>query len=212
VNFTLVLIAAAAFLTSLALTPLVRRWCLRNGRVYRPRQDRWHTRSTASLGGVAMFAAFTLAALAYTAAASAWDQVPWGLLAGVGLMFALGLVDDFRHLKPPTKLVIQFTAAAITISFGYVIDFFPWTLANVILTFSWLVGISNAINLLDNMDGLAGGIALIAASFLAYFFWLGGSQILLALTLALVGSIMGFLIYNFPPAKIFMGDSGSIFL
>jgi UDP-GlcNAc:undecaprenyl-phosphate/decaprenyl-phosphate GlcNAc-1-phosphate transferase len=159
-----------------------------------------------------MFAAFTLAALAYTAAASAWDQVPWGLLAGVGLMFALGLVDDFRHLKPPTKLVIQFTAAAITISFGYVIDFFPWTLANVILTFSWLVGISNAINLLDNMDGLAGGIALIAASFLAYFFWLGGSQILLALTLALVGSIMGFLIYNFPPAKIFMGDSGSMFL
>jgi UDP-GlcNAc:undecaprenyl-phosphate GlcNAc-1-phosphate transferase len=86
------------------------------------------------------------------------------------------------------------------------------SIANIILTFFWLVGITNAINLLDNMDGLASGVSLIAAGVLCYFFWRGGDDILLLLALALVGANLGFLVFNFPPAKIFMGDSGSLFL
>jgi UDP-GlcNAc:undecaprenyl-phosphate GlcNAc-1-phosphate transferase len=82
----------------------------------------------------------------------------------------------------------------------------------MVVTFIWLVGIANAINLLDNMDGLAGGISLIAAGFLSYFFWRSGNEILLTLSLAIAGSVLGFLVFNFPPAKIFMGDSGSMFL
>jgi UDP-GlcNAc:undecaprenyl-phosphate GlcNAc-1-phosphate transferase len=127
-------------------------------------------------------------------------------------MFLLGLVDDLHPLSPPTKLVVQVFAASIVIFLGKPIAFFPWGFANVILTFFWLVGMTNAMNLLDNMDGLAGGISLIAAGFLSYFYWRGGSQTLLLASLCLAGSLLGFLIYNFPPARIFMGDSGSQFL
>lgn len=128
-------------------------------------------------------------------------------------MFALGLYDDFKHLSPPVKLVGQLLAATIVIFFGnYTINFFPWPIANIILTFFWLIGITNAINLLDNMDGLAGGVSLIAAGVLCYFFWRDQYHLLLILSFSLCGAILGFLIYNFPPAKIFMGDSGSLFL
>lgn len=139
-------------------------------------------------------------------------RLRWGLLAGSSLMLGIGLLDDLRPLSPPAKLVGQISAAALVVFLGGVIDFFPWGVANLLLTFIWLVGITNAINLLDNMDGLAGGTALIAAGFLAYFFWKGANQPMLLMAVALIGSLLGFLVYNFPPARIFMGDSGSQFL
>lgn len=159
-----------------------------------------------------MFVAFTAAVLAATAVRGDWTAVRWPLLAASLIMFLLGFVDDIVRLTPPTKLIVQFLAAALVIFFGRVIDFFPWGFANVIFTFFWLVGITNAINLLDNMDGLAGGVSLIAAGFLTYFFWRAGDTPQVLLCAALAGSILGFLIFNFPPAKIFMGDSGSMFL
>jgi UDP-GlcNAc:undecaprenyl-phosphate GlcNAc-1-phosphate transferase len=128
-------------------------------------------------------------------------------------MFSIGLYDDFKHINPPIKLVFQILAATLVIFFGNnTIDFFRWPIANIILTFFWLVGITNAINLLDNMDGLAGGVALITSIFLSVFFWKTGLSELLVVSLALAGSILGFLVFNFPPAKIFMGDSGSMVL
>jgi UDP-GlcNAc:undecaprenyl-phosphate GlcNAc-1-phosphate transferase len=162
-----------------------------------------------------MFAAFALALASAALFEPAWSSLSsrWSLLAGAGMMFALGLYDDFKRIKPPAKLAGQLTAATMVIFFGgYTIDFFPWPVANITLTLFWLVGITNAINLLDNMDGLAGGVALIAAGVLSYFFWSGGDADLLLLSLALAGGILGFLVFNFPPAKIFMGDSGSLFL
>jgi UDP-GlcNAc:undecaprenyl-phosphate/decaprenyl-phosphate GlcNAc-1-phosphate transferase len=202
----------AAFLLSLLLVPAVRRFSFSTGKVARPRKDRWHSQPTPTLGGMGIFTAFIAIVLASTAYTGSWGQVQWGLLAGSALMFCLGLFDDFRQLSPPAKLVGQFLAAAIVIYFGRTIDFFPWGFANIILTFFWLVGITNAINLLDNMDGLAGGVSMIAACFLAYFFWRSGNIPLTAIALALVGAILGFLVFNFPPARIFMGDSGSLFL
>lgn len=137
----------------------------------------------------------------------------WSILVGIGIMFFIGLYDDLKHISPPIKLIFQLIAATIVIFYGHnTIDFFRWPIANILLTFFWLVGITNAINLLDNMDGLAGGVALITSVFLSIFFWRSGYAELLVLSLSLMGSIMGFLVFNFPPAKIFMGDSGSMFL
>ena len=85
-------------------------------------------------------------------------------------------------------------------------------LPNIVLTFFWLVGITNAINLLDNMDGLAGGISLITALILSYFFWQAGNFSLFLFSMALAGALLAFLIFNYPPASIFMGDSGSLFI
>lgn len=201
-----------SFVLSLALVPAVRWLGFRLGKVYQPRSDRWHSRPTPTLGGIGIFLAFLISLLVSFGVEREWSGFNWSLLAGSALMFGLGLLDDLRRLAPPTKLVVQFLAAAIVIFFGRVIDFFPWDIANYILTFFWLVGITNAINLLDNMDGLAGGISLIATLFLGYFFLSGSNLSLLLIALSLGGSILGFLFFNFPPAKIFMGDAGSLFL
>ncbi len=203
----------ASLLLSLLAVPLVRKISFRTGKVSQPRDDRWHRKPTPTLGGVGMFIGFIGGILALLLAPY---QVQWSqlrsLLLAVTIMFGLGLVDDFKRLSPPSKLIVQILASAIVIFFGRVIHFFPWSFANILLTFFWLVGITNAINLLDNMDGLAGGVSLIASGFLAYFFWSSNNEGLLLLSLCLAGSILGFLIFNFPPAKIFMGDSGSMLL
>jgi UDP-GlcNAc:undecaprenyl-phosphate GlcNAc-1-phosphate transferase len=190
------------------------------GLVVQPRQDRWHRKPTPILGGVAILAAFLVGLIANLALNHAWGQMSWGLLAGSALMFGLGIYDDLHPMSPAAKLVGQILAATLAISLGYTSTFFSPRIANEILahlpnilfTFFWLVGITNAINLLDNMDGLAGGISLVTAGILAYFFWRAGSQGLLWVCLALAGATLGFLFYNFPPATIFMGDSGSLFL
>lgn len=201
-----------ALLLSVLLVPLVRRLSFRVGRVAQPRKDRWHSTPTPTLGGVGMFLAFLPTVLTVAVLSGQLAHLRWSLLVSAVLMFAWGLYDDFKRITPPAKLVGQILAASLVIFFGDWIHFFPWEIANIGLTFVWLVGITNAINLLDNMDGLAGGVALIAAAVLTYFLWRADSQALLIISLALVGSILGFLIFNFPPAKIFMGDSGSLFL
>jgi UDP-GlcNAc:undecaprenyl-phosphate GlcNAc-1-phosphate transferase len=203
---------ALSFGLSLLLVPFVRWLSFRLGKVSMPRGDRWHRTPTPTLGGIGMFAAFAISVLAISAWQNDWAALPWPLLGGSLLMFALGFLDDLRHLSPPAKLVMQILAASVVIFFGRPIAFFPWPILNIILTFLWLVGITNAINLLDNMDGLAGGIAFIAAGFLSYFFFGTGNSALLMLSLSLAGGILGFLVFNFPPARIFMGDSGSLFL
>ena len=198
-----------AFVASLLLVPVVRWISFRTGRIAYPRKDRWNPRPTPTLGGVGMFGAFALAV--------AWrgglqrETLP--VLAGALIMFLLGLYDDYRELSPPAKLVGQILAASVVVFFDYRIAFFKFELLNILLTFVWLVGITNALNLLDNMDGLAGGIAFIVALFLGFFFLSAGRQPeFVTLTLALAGAILGFLVFNFPPASIFMGDSGSLFL
>jgi len=196
-----------AFLVSLALVPVIRWGGRRAGLVARPQSDRWHQRPTPIFGGVAMFIGFAAGLLAAAPRAG----LPWGILAGAALMFAFGLYDDFRPLTPPVKLLGQFAAASVVVFSGYQTQFFEVVLFNTLITVTWLVGISNAINLIDNMDGLAGGIALITAGLLAFFFWPSQGPYL-ALSLALAGAAAGFLVYNFPPASIFMGDSGSLFL
>jgi UDP-GlcNAc:undecaprenyl-phosphate GlcNAc-1-phosphate transferase len=209
-----------AFLAALALIPVVRQLSIRYGYVAVPRADRWNTRPTATLGGIGIFLAFQISLVAGSALTGLWDQVPWGILAGALIIFVLGLFDDFRQITPPAKLVGQILAAAVVVAFGYTTKFFTPKIANsliaqlpnILLTFVWLVGITNAINLLDNMDGLAGGIAFIASAFLAFFFWRANDPGLMLVALTMAGSVLGFLVFNWPPASIFMGDSGSLSL
>ena len=180
-----------------------------------PRTGRWHRKPTPTLGGVGIFVAFIATIITSYLLIDARDLFldRWSIIAGIMIMFSIGLYDDLKHISPPTKLVFQILAATLVIFFGnYTINFFRWPIANILLTYFWLVGITNAFNLLDNIDGLAGGVALIASGFLSVFFYQTGYPDLLIISLALAGSISGFLIFNFPPARIFMGDSGSMLI
>ncbi len=214
------LLMMISLVSSLALIPIIRKISLKLGRISLPREDRWHKSPTPTLGGVGIFLSFVVALLVYGGSSEInyWQQVAF--LSGSILLFLVGVYDEFRPLSPIAKLIAQILAATLVISLGYTSTFFTPRIsnphlaqyANILLTYLWLVGITNAINLLDNMDGLAGGISLISAAVLGFFFWKEGNYPLLLVSLALVGSLIGFLIYNFPPAKIFMGDSGSLFL
>jgi UDP-GlcNAc:undecaprenyl-phosphate/decaprenyl-phosphate GlcNAc-1-phosphate transferase len=204
-----------SLLASMLSMPAMRWLSYKTGLLATPRDDRWHRKPTPILGGPGMLIALTISLLIAVITQPGLNLLlaRWSILLGTLIMFLVGLLDDARHLKPPVKLVVQLLAATIVIFFGHnTINFFRWPIANIMLTFFWLVGITNAINLLDNMDGLAGGVALIATGFLSVFFYRVGDMGLLILSLALAGSILGFLVFNFPPAKIFMGDSGSMFI
>jgi UDP-GlcNAc:undecaprenyl-phosphate GlcNAc-1-phosphate transferase len=206
-----------AFILSAALTPLVRRDALRRGWVAEPRGDRWHTRPTALMGGVAIFAAFSVAlATAPILDPSTSLHKYFPLLLCATLAFMLGLIDDIYHLSPQTKLVGQVIAAIVLVYFGFKIDWFTSSTLNSFVSIFWLVAVTNAFNLLDNMDGLAAGIALIACLFLALINAVGSGRGLLngqvLVIAAFMGALLGFLLYNFHPATIFMGDSGSLFV
>jgi UDP-GlcNAc:undecaprenyl-phosphate GlcNAc-1-phosphate transferase len=190
------------------LTYFVRASALRYGFVAVPRKDRWHKTPTALMGGLAMYASFLASFFIF--APSLWRAYPI-LIAGT-ILFITGIVDDLRQLKPYIKLVMQLVASSIAVFGGCSL---PWTsveVVNYFITILWLIGITNAVNLLDNMDGLAGGIALIASLFLAVNFLLNGQTAEAVLPLILAGAIAGFLRFNFNPASIFMGDCGSMFL
>ena len=131
------------------------------------------------------------------------------LWIGVTFLFILGLLDDFLHIKPQTKLIGQIIIASLIAFLGLRLHWFISLTLDTMVTIAWIVGITNAFNLLDNMDGLCAGIGLIAAGSLAVLYWRIHPQAAL-LALALSGTLIAFLIYNFNPASIFMGDCGSL--
>src|SRR5882724_10960956 len=199
---------AVSFVLCLGLTPVVRRLARRFGFVAKPKIDRWHKKPTAMMGGVGIWLAVVLAYVALVPHTSAG----WVVAGAASFLFLVGLIDDWLHIKPYQKLIGQVIGAAIVVNYGLVL---PWTRslpANMVITIFWLIGITNAINLLDNMDGLATGIAAIAACFLTYNFLTGGQMTEAVMTAVFATALMGFLIYNSNPASIFMGDSGSMFI
>jgi UDP-GlcNAc:undecaprenyl-phosphate GlcNAc-1-phosphate transferase len=207
-----------AFLFSASLTPLVRRMAIRLGHVAEPREDRWHAKPTALMGGVAIFGSFvlavSLAVILLPTAGVLKEFLP--LLLCAAFVFLLGLVDDLYHVSPQTKLVGQIVAAAILVFFGFKINWFVSYTLNTFVSVFWIVGITNAFNLLDNMDGLSAGVAFISSLFVAIITLLNlgigltnGQLLILAI---FMGALLGFLLYNFQPASIFMGDSGSLFI
>ena len=196
------------WLLSLGLTFLVRAFANRHGFVAAPRKDRWHQKPTALMGGIAIYLAFVSGYFIYFSPSTKTLPI---LIAGT-LLFVTGLIDDLVQFKPYIKLVMQLVAAAITVYAGLRLRLTDSQWLNDFITIFWLVGLTNAVNLLDNMDGLAGGISLIAAVFLGITFLLSGQANEAILTILLAGAILGFLAFNFNPASIFMGDCGSMFL
>jgi UDP-GlcNAc:undecaprenyl-phosphate GlcNAc-1-phosphate transferase len=202
------LIAGSTLASGMALVLLARRLAVRVGFVAAPRTDRWHKNPTPLLGGAAIYATFVLGFIVFAPGLSR----AYPILAAGTLLFVTGMIDDAVHIKPHTKLIIQFIAAASLVPFGLHLPWVNYLWINELLTIFWLVGMTNAINLLDNMDGLAGGVSLIACVFLATTFILNGQEAEALLPVILGAGVLSFLLFNFKPASIFMGDSGSMFL
>lgn len=211
------------------LTPLVRLIAVRKGWMAYPVRERWHKKPTALLGGIAIYLGAAIP-LFYTVDFAtilphlffqfpAWkpgasvpprppslNAVIW---IGMTLLFILGLVDDFRQIRPQTKLVGQILVASMVTFLGFRLHWFVSLTLDTIVTIVWIVGVTNAFNLIDNMDGLCAGIGLIAALYLAALF---SENTAVAAAVTLAGALAAFLIYNFNPASIFMGDCGSLFI
>jgi UDP-GlcNAc:undecaprenyl-phosphate GlcNAc-1-phosphate transferase len=197
----------AALVVTAAATPLVRRLASALGVVARPTHERWHRAPVPLLGGVGIVAGFMAAAL------PAAGRSPLLLvLSGAAAMFVVGLVDDLWHLRPAAKLGAQVLIAGILVGVIPTVRLTGMPIVDTALAVIWVVGITNAFNLLDNVDGLASGIALLAGTFFLGTLWPDVSGPVPVALAALVGAASGFLIYNFHPASIFMGDSGSLFL
>ena len=173
-----------------------------------PREDRWHKKPTALLGGSGIFLAFAIPYLIFVPL----NKLTIGILLCMSIIFTLGLLDDILSLTPQLKLIIQLVVAIIAILFGISVKIIPYPFISIPLTILWMVGITNALNILDNMDGLAAGISFIAASSIFIYSLSYNLTLPAVLSVILAGSILGFFKYNFNPAKIFMGDCGSLFL
>ena len=198
----------ASFGLVAALTPAVKALARAVGMVAQPKVDRWHKRPTALLGGVSIF----VSVVAVTLASVPLSFQVTVVLSSSVFLFLLGLVDDFLALKPYQKLIGQIMGASPVVASGLTL---PWTNSVAIdaaLTIFWIVGITNAVNLLDNMDGLAAGVAAIASSFLAIHFYSNHQPVEGLLMTVFAAALAGFLLYNSNPASIFMGDCGSLFI
>ncbi|HEX8844393.1 MAG TPA: hypothetical protein VF791_07105 [Pyrinomonadaceae bacterium] len=209
-----------SFALALVLTPVVRAYARRWGMVAKPKTDRWHKKPTAMLGGVAIFLPVVIVIVLYLFAVPPRpDEILnhdrdyiWVVLGASSFLFAVGLADDIFHAKPYQKLIGQVMGAAFIIYYGL---YLPWTSSapvNMAITIFWLIGITNAVNLLDNMDGLAAGIAAISSVFLALGFIATGQMTEALMLGVFAAALIGFLVYNSHPASIFMGDCGSMFI
>lgn len=204
------LVFAGALVLAVGATPLARFLGPRVGVIDQPESRKIHARPVPRLGGAAILVAVLLVSV-IVGERHNFDQFGSILVGAAGISF-IGLIDDRWGLPPLVKLVGQIAAALLLYVSGVYVSAFPHPSLNVVATVFWVVYITNAINLLDNMDGLAGGVAAIAAAHFALMCAFSGQYLVGALSIALLGACLGFLFYNVNPASIFMGDSGSLFL
>jgi UDP-GlcNAc:undecaprenyl-phosphate GlcNAc-1-phosphate transferase len=231
----LVLLTAAT-LSGLAVPPAIRLAGL-VGAIDQPGERKVHGRATPRLGGVAVFLSFAAVVgfgdllaprlahvpfvrLRFPSALAFLSDVPlveskiFGLLAGSSLAFAVGMADDVTKGRFPVyaKLLGQFLAASILLIVDVRTSFLPYSWANSVITILWVVGVTNSFNLLDNMDGLSAGVACVASGVLLLNALILGEFFISLILLAFMGSLLGFLYYNFHPASVFLGDCGSLFI
>lgn len=200
--------ALYAFALAVLLTAVIRPVALKAGVVAVPKADRWHRQRIPLLGGLAIAGAVVLTA----AIVPGLTRQSWALIAAGSVLAAVGLLDDLRPIRPQTKLIAQLVVASAVAGSGLTLGLTQTAALDQLMTVVWLVGLSNAFNLLDNMDGLAAGIGLIAAVFRAVFFLQDGNLEGALLAAIIGGALAGFLLFNFQPASIFMGDTGSLFV
>lgn len=206
-----------ASIISLLLTPIIREGAIRAGFVYMPNSRTVHDRPMPVMGGLAIFIAFSVTVLHRVGLG--YDTL--GLLLGALIIVGVGMWDDIQELRPLPKLIGQILAALVAVRLGVKIEFITnpfgpgmlylgfWGMP---LTVLWIVGLVNVVNFLDGLDGLAAGVSIIAAFALSVVASSRGQVFVSALAVALAGSALGFLPYNFNPASIFMGDAGAMLL
>ena len=205
------------FIASLLITPLVKKFAIKIGAVDQPNHRKVHVRIMPRLGGLAIFLAFIIGFFIYQ------PESPNAMyiIIGAFIIVLTGVFDDLYELRPIIKLAGQLLAAGIVVYLGHIeIGFInlpfggklDFGFLSAFLTIIWIVGITNAVNLIDGLDGLAAGVSTIGLLTLSIMAFIMGDMFVLAMSLMLAVSTIGFLFYNFYPAKIFMGDTGALFL
>jgi UDP-GlcNAc:undecaprenyl-phosphate/decaprenyl-phosphate GlcNAc-1-phosphate transferase len=189
-----------------------------------PNARKIHSGNIPRLGGLGIFASFAASMLltaALTGVGLGESRWIWTVLGCMIIVFTVGLIDDFQDIRARFKLILELTAAMILITQGFYfiqirlpfgLGTQPLGTLGYVLTFFWIVGITNSINLIDGMDCMAGVVASLVAVTCGIFFMVKGNHEAALICIALFGAILGFLFYNRPPARIFMGDSGALFL
>ena len=212
----LLLYGILCFIAALILTPIVRKLAIRWNITDQPNHRKVHKKPMPRLGGVAIYISFLIGLIL----SQQDNPYLWPIVWGSTIIIITGILDDIFDLKPIYKLIGQLLAAFVAIRGGFDLEFINLPFGGQIefgyfaipLTILWIVGITNAMNLIDGLDGLAAGvssIALITMSIMAFGI---GDMFVLSMALIVLGSTLGFLVYNFYPAKIFMGDSGALLL
>ncbi len=201
---------AGALVLAIGATPVARWLAPRMGVMDQPEARKIHIRPVPRMGGVAIYLAVIVAALVLGEQRN-FNEFGAILIGATGVSF-MGLIDDRWGLRPLVKMLGQILAALLLYANGIYVGTFNHPILDLIVTVFWVGYITNAINFLDNMDGLAGGISAIAAIFFALMCSFTGQYLVGALSIAVLGACLGFLFYNFNPANIFMGDSGALFL
>lgn len=220
-----VIATGAAFILNMILTPILISISHKNGWYDSIDDRKIHTGSIPRLGGISIFISFLIVVLTIFIVAQFHIPMPGPVLVIFLIILAvsniLGLIDDFTNLRPRYKLLLQFVISIFLVSFGFrfrqiILPFTNYSIQLGIfsypITFLWIIGVTNAINLIDGVDGLAGGVTLISlVGFVIFFHFLSVPSGMIV-SLVMIGSLAGFLFFNFPPARIFMGDSGSLLL
>ncbi|MCL6572534.1 MAG: undecaprenyl/decaprenyl-phosphate alpha-N-acetylglucosaminyl 1-phosphate transferase [Bacillus sp. (in: Bacteria)] len=205
------------FFASILLTPLVKKFAFKIGATDKPNHRKVHMKIMPRLGGLAIFFSFIIGILVFNPG----SEYHLSIVIGSIIIILIGMVDDIKEISPKLKLAGQIAAAAVVViggnlqvefiklPFGGEIDF---GYLSIPITMIWIVGITNAINLIDGLDGLAGGVSSIALFTIAGMSVIMGNDYVTVMALIVAVSTVGFLFYNFHPAKIFMGDTGALFL
>lgn len=225
-NYTVLCIIAfvLSFFISFFMTPTAKKFAFKVGAVAKPRKRDMHKKPIPRMGGIAIVSGFMFTlfvTLPFMPGALNFKQIA-GITIGSGLIFLLGLFDDIYELSAKLKLFVQILAAAVVAFSGVRVEalnipFFAnsqliLNALSIPFTIVWIIGITNAVNFIDGLDGLAAGISSIASLCLMLLSIYTGYPLAVLLTATLAGSCLGFLPYNFNPASIFMGDTGSTFL
>ena len=210
-----IMMALLALIISLILVPFVAKLAIKIGAVDKPNERKVHTKIMPRMGGLAIYLSF------FAVLFLSHEMQHIGLLIGGTVLVLVGIIDDKTDMPAKIKLLGQIFAACIVVAAGVRVEFmtnfilggvFPLYIFSVPFTVLWIVAITNAVNLIDGLDGLAAGTSIIAAATMAISGYATGQTEMASMALILIGASLGFLKYNFHPAKIFMGDTGSMFL
>ncbi|WP_096437103.1 glycosyltransferase family 4 protein [Alteribacter populi] len=213
----LIFVLIACFVIALIITPIVIKVALNLGAVDQPSSRKVHQKLMPRLGGLAIFLSFIVG----LAIVNPYDPFHFAIILGAVIIMMVGMLDDFFELSPIAKIIGQLFAAFVVVIYGGLqISFINLPFGGVIefgilsipITIFWILAITNAINLIDGLDGLASGVSSIVLISISAMAFIMGNEYVMIVALLLLFSTLGFLVYNFYPAKIFMGDTGSLFL